>query len=233
MSNNKSSNKKQNTPNPWAIDADIKRKVKSLLQAYYKISAKATQTPSFNIQIEDFIRYSSPSNMSDTGGPTNRISRPTEDAAIRYSSAKLEQARKIEEAIQIKNAIDSGIEEASKYMRRPQKRKLLVYVLRRVLLDGKTLSNWQAGLDISNDLILSEPTLSAYREKAMFFIAVFLGLISEEEVISRNLPKKEADIPLISNIDGEPVTYSVNVWEEDPIPEETKELWKKTKAQRE
>lgn len=230
----KSQRKKED---PWFVDKEIRNRVMNLCKDYriYEIKAQKMDP---NIDIEDYISQNSPANMSSCGGQSNLISRPIENVVIKYNTDKESLTREIEEAGYIVKAIDNGIEEAARYMRQLKKRKLLVISLKRVLIDGKTYlsaktlatANALASEPpdkLDNTMILSDSTIRSYKEKAIFFIAYFLGYISEKELKERNLPKRDCELPQTDGIYDE---SEEKVWEEESVTSEIKEQWRKKKA---
>lgn len=239
MTDKRSTKTKHKKQNPWFVDNEIKNRVMALLNEYRSYELKSQQ-PYPNIDIEDYINQSSPANMSNCGGQSNLISRPIENVVIKYDAAKESLIREIEEAERIVNAIDNGIHEATKYMNRLKKQKLLEVTLRRVLIDGKTYLSAKAVIEASssqpdsagkpdNSMTISDTTLASYKEKAIFFIAYFLGYISEKELRERNLPKREGELPQADGIYGSSEEKE-KLWEAESVPKETKEQWRKKKA---
>lgn len=157
------------------LPPDIKRKVIALMEKYKftKILASEpiTQVNPFDIDLR------SPSDYSETGfGKTNRISRPTE-ALILKNQDHNDQIRKARKQVEL---IDKGIREACRFARTGA-RKDIELGLRRRLLEGKTYSYLLTASCVT--------TIKRYEKMAYFFTAYYLGLISEEEVEKRNIPK--------------------------------------------
>lgn len=153
----------------------VKRKVSTLMEQYKytKILANEpiTQVNPFDIDLR------SPSDYSETGfSKTNRISRPTE-ALILKNQGRNDQIRKARKQVEL---IDKGIREACRYARTGA-RKDIEIGLRRRLLEGKTYSYLFTASCVT--------TIKRYEKMAYFFTAYFFGLISEEDVEKRNIPK--------------------------------------------
>ena len=162
---------------PFEISDEIRNKVLVVLCDYRTIKKKAQKE--LLVVTSDDINLKSASAMSDTPSFTaGRVSNPVENVVIDIER-KNEKILSAREAVA---AVDNGILEACSYANYGQK-KDITYSLRKMMLSNEMhFSEVPAIVTVS--------TLKKYYKMALFFIAYFLGYISDEEVVRRNIPKK-------------------------------------------
>lgn len=142
----------------YRLPEEIEQKVRELLKDYPTLEEKSKQLP---WSLDDYMDGLIPQYGGIAVSPTNNISRKTENLAIAHVDKQREQ-RAAE--LQIK-AIHDGIYQAA----RTCKNYRIGNKLRNVLTDN--LVNGYS----REDLGISPRTLTKYRKRAIYFIAIELG----------------------------------------------------------
>ena len=142
----------------YHLPKDIVQKVMDLLKNYASLEKKAEQLP---WSLDDYMDGLVPQYGGIAVSPTNSISRKTENIAIAHVDKQREQ--RAAEA-QIK-AIHEGIYKAARTWRDNRTGKKLKDVLTNNLVYGYSREN----------LEITPRTLSKYRKRAIYFIAIELG----------------------------------------------------------
>ena len=143
----------------YTLPAEVRAEVEEILEDLPNLRKEAAR---LNDEFADYMDSIVPKYDQIRTSPTNTVARPTESLAVLH----VDQLAKYKRADDTLKAIENGIIRAAWTAKLDGTRGRLRYVLEKNLLDGYSRDNLSVGYN----------TLTAYRKKAYYFIALELGL---------------------------------------------------------
>lgn len=152
----------------YYVPKETKRRVIRLIKSYYTLVSRKTAVETE--LLTDYGRGTTYRYDRTPTSPTNNISRKTEE--IVFAEGHLELLREQQELDETITAINNGLLRAAKTNRSSGQAGRVYDSLKEHLLEGKSRTS----------LEIDPATLSKYRKRAIYYVAMELGLLDRENL---------------------------------------------------